>query len=67
MSWWSILIGGRDSLCLCSLQMEFEQCKADLSVALETERKKICDLTQKLGDELGRHADTQTLLEQVTP
>lgn len=62
------MVGGTHcDVCVCSLQMEFEQCKDDLSVALETDRKKICDLTQKLEDELRCHANTQTLLEQVTP
>ncbi|XP_076580925.1 coiled-coil domain-containing protein 171 isoform X2 [Chaetodon auriga] len=47
------------------LQKELEQCKSDLSVALEKERKSTCDLTQRLEEERRQHAITHTLLEQA--
>ncbi|XP_042257973.1 coiled-coil domain-containing protein 171-like [Thunnus maccoyii] len=47
------------------LHKEFEQCKSDLSVALETERKTTSDLTEQLEEEKRRHADTHSQLEQV--
>ncbi|XP_074480289.1 uncharacterized protein ccdc171 [Sebastes fasciatus] len=46
------------------LQTEYEQCKSDLSVAVETERTMTSDLTERLEEEKRRHADTHTLLEQ---
>ncbi|KAM6894633.1 coiled-coil domain-containing protein 171 [Lycodopsis pacificus] len=46
------------------LQKEYEQCKSDLSVALQTERTMTSDLTERLEEEKRRHANTHTLLEQ---
>ncbi|XP_051250965.1 coiled-coil domain-containing protein 171 isoform X2 [Dicentrarchus labrax] len=48
------------------LQKEYEQCKSDLSVALETERKTTSDLKERLEGEERRHANTHTQLEQAT-
>ncbi|XP_075941168.1 coiled-coil domain-containing protein 171 [Anarhichas minor] len=48
------------------LQKEYEQCKSDLSVALQTERTMTSDLTERLEEEKRRHANTHTLLEQET-
>ncbi|XP_040887530.1 coiled-coil domain-containing protein 171-like [Toxotes jaculatrix] len=47
------------------LQKEHEQCKSDLSAALETERKTTSDLSEQLEGEKKRHANTQSLLEQA--
>ncbi|XP_070711254.1 coiled-coil domain-containing protein 171 [Pempheris klunzingeri] len=47
------------------LQKEYEQCKSDLSVALETERRTTSDLTERLQEEERRGANTHTQLEQV--
>ncbi|XP_041821691.1 LOW QUALITY PROTEIN: coiled-coil domain-containing protein 171-like, partial [Chelmon rostratus] len=47
------------------LQKEYDQCKSDLSVALETERKITCDLTQRLEEERRKHTNTHALLEQA--
>nr|XP_046236006.1 coiled-coil domain-containing protein 171-like [Scatophagus argus] len=46
-------------------QEEFEQCKSDLSVALETERKLTSDLTERLDEERRQHGDTHTQLEEA--
>ncbi|XP_041634778.1 coiled-coil domain-containing protein 171-like isoform X2 [Cheilinus undulatus] len=48
------------------LQKEHEQCKSDLNVALETERKLTSELKESLEEEMKRHAGTQTLLEQAS-
>ncbi|XP_058482008.1 coiled-coil domain-containing protein 171-like [Solea solea] len=47
------------------LQAEYGQCKSDLSVALETERKTNSDLSEKLEEERKGHIDTHALLEQA--
>ncbi|KAK5875440.1 hypothetical protein CesoFtcFv8_026524 [Champsocephalus esox] len=47
------------------LQQEYEQCKSDLSVALETERTTTSDLRQTLEEEKRGHTHTHTLLEQA--
>ncbi|XP_038587042.1 coiled-coil domain-containing protein 171-like [Micropterus salmoides] len=47
------------------LQKEYDQCKSDLSVALETEKKTSSDLSERLEEEKRRHADTHTLLEKA--
>ncbi|XP_078020537.1 uncharacterized protein ccdc171 [Epinephelus lanceolatus] len=47
------------------LQKEYNQCKSDLSVALDTERTMTSDLTARLEEEKRRHADTHTLLQQA--
>uniref|UniRef100_A0AAQ4QQY6 Coiled-coil domain containing 171 n=1 Tax=Gasterosteus aculeatus aculeatus TaxID=481459 RepID=A0AAQ4QQY6_GASAC len=46
------------------LQREYERCKSDLSVALETERGSTSDLTERLEEEKRQHTDTHTLLQQ---
>ncbi|XP_044040414.1 coiled-coil domain-containing protein 171-like [Siniperca chuatsi] len=56
---------GSTERALQRLQNEYEQCKSDLSVALETERKTTSDLTERLEEEERRHANTHTLLEQA--
>lgn len=48
------------------MQKEFEQCKSDLSVAVETEMKTTSDLVERLEKEKKLHLDTHSLLEQVT-
>ncbi|XP_039996621.1 coiled-coil domain-containing protein 171-like isoform X2 [Xiphias gladius] len=48
------------------LQAEYEQCKSDLSDALETERKTTSDLSERLEEEEKQHANTRSLLEQAT-
>uniref|UniRef100_A0A3P8TM21 Coiled-coil domain containing 171 n=1 Tax=Amphiprion percula TaxID=161767 RepID=A0A3P8TM21_AMPPE len=47
------------------LQTEFDQCRSDVSVAMETQRKMASDLSEQLEDEKRRHADTQSLLQQA--
>uniref|UniRef100_A0A4W6ERL4 Coiled-coil domain containing 171 n=2 Tax=Lates calcarifer TaxID=8187 RepID=A0A4W6ERL4_LATCA len=47
------------------LQAEYEQCKSDLNVALETERKTTSDLSERLEEEKKRHADTHSQLERA--
>ncbi|XP_034424677.1 coiled-coil domain-containing protein 171-like [Hippoglossus hippoglossus] len=47
------------------LQAEYDQCKSDLTVALETERMMTSDLTEKLEEEKKRHSDIRSLLEQA--
>ncbi|XP_035849773.1 trichohyalin-like, partial [Sander lucioperca] len=47
------------------LQQQYEQCKSDLSVALEKDKTTTSDLTEQLEEEKRRHADTHTLLEQA--
>ncbi|XP_037335725.2 coiled-coil domain-containing protein 171-like isoform X2 [Pungitius pungitius] len=46
------------------LQKEYERCKSDLSVALETERRSTSDLTERLEEEKRQHNHTHTLLQQ---
>ncbi|KAL6118213.1 ccdc171 [Pungitius sinensis] len=46
------------------LQKEYERCKSDLSVALETERRSTSDLTERLEEEKRQHTNTHTLLQQ---
>lgn len=62
--------GGRGSfivyVCVCRLQQDHEQCKSNLTAALKTERKATSDLAERLEEEKRRHANTHTLLEQVT-
>ncbi|MEQ2171226.1 hypothetical protein GOODEAATRI_008520, partial [Goodea atripinnis] len=48
------------------LQAEFNHCKSDMTVALETERKATSDLSKRLEEEKSRNADMQSLLQQVT-
>ncbi|XP_037832540.1 coiled-coil domain-containing protein 171 isoform X2 [Kryptolebias marmoratus] len=47
------------------LQAEFTQCKSDMTVALETERKATSDLSERLEEEKKRHASTVSLLQQA--
>ncbi|KAM3857465.1 coiled-coil domain-containing protein 171 [Diretmus argenteus] len=47
------------------LQKEYQQCKSDLDVALETERKATSDLTHRLEENRRQHANTCSLLEQA--
>ncbi|XP_071315951.1 coiled-coil domain-containing protein 171-like isoform X2 [Trachinotus anak] len=47
------------------LQTEYDQCKSELSIALETERKMTSDLSERLEKEKKQHADTHSLLEQA--
>lgn len=49
----------------CRLQRDFAQCKTELNVILEKEKKMTSDLTERLEDEKRQHANTRTLLEQV--
>lgn len=49
----------------CRLQRDFAQCKTELNVILEKEKKMTSDLTERLKDEKRQHANTRTLLEQV--
>ncbi|XP_054609583.1 coiled-coil domain-containing protein 171-like isoform X2 [Dunckerocampus dactyliophorus] len=50
---------------LQQLQTEHEQCKFELSVALETERRTTFELTAVLEEEKSAHANTHLLLEQA--
>ncbi|CAK6979710.1 coiled-coil domain-containing protein 171-like [Scomber scombrus] len=47
------------------LQKELDQCKSDLTVTLETERRTTSDLTERLEEEKRRHADSHSQLEQA--
>ncbi|KAM9426728.1 uncharacterized protein ccdc171 isoform 2-T2 [Pholidichthys leucotaenia] len=47
------------------LQTEYEQCKSDMSVALETKRKMTSELSRKFEDEKKHHMRTQSLLEEA--
>ncbi|KAF0028919.1 hypothetical protein F2P81_018024 [Scophthalmus maximus] len=47
------------------LEAEYEQCKSDLGVAMETERKSTSDLSGRLEEEKKRHRDTCSRLQQV--
>lgn len=55
------------SVCVCvrRLQTEYDQCKSELSVALETERKTTSDLTERLQEAEKRLEDTRALLQQL--
>ncbi|XP_069375066.1 coiled-coil domain-containing protein 171 isoform X2 [Paralichthys olivaceus] len=47
------------------LQAEYDQCKSDLTVALETERTMTSDLTEKLEEEKKQMLDVHSQLEQA--
>ncbi|AWO97302.1 putative coiled-coil domain-containing protein 171-like [Scophthalmus maximus] len=47
------------------LEAEYEQCKSDLGVAMETERKSTSDLSGRLEEEKKRHRDTCSRLQQT--
>nr|XP_057924907.1 coiled-coil domain-containing protein 171-like isoform X2 [Doryrhamphus excisus] len=50
---------------LQKLQTEHEQCKSELTVALETERRTAFELTAMLEEEKSMHVNTHLLLEQA--